>query len=228
MQISDTQIISPTIVNETRFQYIRDSDNQIPLSIDPTLIVQGAFTGGGSSQGNVDQQSGPLRAAELHLDRARQALHQVRRTAAWDAVLQHENSGFNGAYNFSSLERVPDHGERTAEGLDAGADSRDGRRRQPVLRWSPGSRCPMSRWSTSGCTREDEWRIRPNISLSYGLRYETQTGIPYEGDWAPRVSLAWGLGHSKTPEDGAARAATESSTTASPTTTCCRPSATTA
>ena len=23
-------------------------------------------------------------------------------------------------------------------------------------------------------------------SLSYGLRYETQTGIPYEGDWAPR------------------------------------------
>ena len=49
-----------------------------------------------------------------------------------------------------------------------------------------------------GLYAEDEWRIRPNISLSYGLRYETQTGIPYEGDWAPRMSLAWGLGHCKT------------------------------
>ena len=45
---------------------------------------------------------------------------------------------------------------------------------------------------------EDEWRLRPNITLSGGLRYETQTGIPYQGDWAPRVSLAWGLGHNKT------------------------------
>ena len=51
VQISDTQIISPTIVNETRFQYIRDTDNQNPLSLDPTIVVQGVFTGGGSSQG---------------------------------------------------------------------------------------------------------------------------------------------------------------------------------
>ncbi len=51
-----------------------------------------------------------------------------------------------------------------------------------------------------GLYAEDEWGIRPNISLSYGLRYETQTGIPYEGDWAPRLSFSWGLGHSKVPK----------------------------
>ena len=53
VQISDTQTISPTMVNETRFQYIRDSDTSVPLSTDPSLIVQGAFTGGGSSSGTV-------------------------------------------------------------------------------------------------------------------------------------------------------------------------------
>src|SRR5208283_3743949 len=53
VQISDTQIISPTIVNETRFQYIRQTSNQIPLSTDPTLNVQGAFIDGGSPSGTV-------------------------------------------------------------------------------------------------------------------------------------------------------------------------------
>ena len=56
-----------------------------------------------------------------------------------------------------------------------------------------------------GLYAQDEWKIKPNLTFSYGLRYETQTGIPYEGNWAPRVSLAYGLGHSKQPEDRAAR-----------------------
>ena len=47
---------------------------------------------------------------------------------------------------------------------------------------------------------------KPNISLTAGLRYETQTGIPYEGNWAPRISLAWGLAHGKTPPKTVLRA----------------------
>ena len=57
-----------------------------------------------------------------------------------------------------------------------------------------------------GLYAEDEWRIKPNFSLTAGLRYETQTGIPYHGDWAPRLSLAWGLGHAKTPPKTVLRA----------------------
>jgi hypothetical protein len=32
------------------------------------------------------------------------------------------------------------------------------------------------------------------VTLSLGLRYETQTNIGDHGDWAPRIGLAWGLG----------------------------------
>jgi hypothetical protein len=53
LQLSDTQVLSSKIINETRFEYIRDRDNQVPLDATPTITVQGAFTGGGSNLGSV-------------------------------------------------------------------------------------------------------------------------------------------------------------------------------
>ncbi|HEX2971054.1 MAG TPA: hypothetical protein VHP11_01905, partial [Tepidisphaeraceae bacterium] len=45
---------------------------------------------------------------------------------------------------------------------------------------------------------QDDWRLRPHLTLSYGLRFETQTSIPDHADFAPRVALAWGLGGGNT------------------------------
>ena len=39
----------------------------------------------------------------------------------------------------------------------------------------------------------DDWRLKPNFTLSYGLRYETQTNISDFKDWSPRVGIAWGI-----------------------------------
>ena len=56
--MSDTQVLSDHVVNETRFQYTRDRNSQAAQIGDPTVIVQGAFTGGGNSMGvNRDNQS---------------------------------------------------------------------------------------------------------------------------------------------------------------------------
>jgi hypothetical protein len=38
---------------------------------------------------------------------------------------------------------------------------------------------------------QDEWRMRPNLVLSYGLRYETETIINDRNNWGPRVSVAY-------------------------------------
>jgi outer membrane receptor protein involved in Fe transport len=43
----------------------------------------------------------------------------------------------------------------------------------------------------------DDWRVKPNLTLSLGLRFETQTNIHDWHDWAPRVGFAWAPGQSK-------------------------------
>jgi hypothetical protein len=73
---------------------------------------------------------------------------------------------------------------------------------------SGGSNCPAAsqfslatgtpqisvNWFDAGLYAEDEWRVRPNVSLTYGLRFESQNNIHDHADFAPRVGIAWGLG----------------------------------
>ena len=42
-----------------------------------------------------------------------------------------------------------------------------------------------------GVFLQDDWRARPNLSVSFGLRYEWQNNISDHRDWAPRVAVAW-------------------------------------
>src|SRR6185503_19803722 len=45
-----------------------------------------------------------------------------------------------------------------------------------------------------GVFLQDDWRVRPNITLSYGLRYEIQTNAHSKFDFAPRIAVAWSPG----------------------------------
>ena len=45
----------------------------------------------------------------------------------------------------------------------------------------------------AGVFFNDDWRVRPNLSVSAGVRYETQTHLGGVGNWSPRVGVAWGI-----------------------------------
>ena len=40
---------------------------------------------------------------------------------------------------------------------------------------------------------EDDWKARDNLTISYGLRMEAQNYINSTHDFAPRLSIAYGI-----------------------------------
>jgi hypothetical protein len=48
-----------------------------------------------------------------------------------------------------------------------------------------------------GLYAEDDWKVKPNLTISAGIRYEAQNLINSSHDFAPRVSFAWGIPRAK-------------------------------
>jgi hypothetical protein len=46
----------------------------------------------------------------------------------------------------------------------------------------------------AGIFAQDDWRFRPNVTISGGLRYEAQTNIGDKTDLAPRLAVSWAPG----------------------------------
>lgn len=207
-QVSDTQIVSPTIVNETRFQFVRDENNQTARSTTATVSVVGAFTDGGNSSGNlVDNEN---RYELQNYTSMTHGNHLIkfggRLRASTDS--NSSNSNFNGVFTFPSITAY----QTTQIGLAQGLTAAQSRAACVAISLNPTLDCGASQFSmTSGQALSevtlvdaglyalDDWRIRPNMTLSYGLRFETQNDIHDHGDWAPRLAFAWGLGKGKNP-----------------------------
>jgi uncharacterized membrane protein YgcG len=197
VQLSDTQVIGMSMVNETHFQYLRDASNQSSLSPLPVITVLGAFTGGGSNGQSVLDL-----ANHYELQNYTQWLHgnhtvkfgfRLRDTTDTESAM----SGFNGNYTFPSLTAYQITEEGLAQGLSFPQIQAQGGGPSQFTFTSGIPRVHVSLFD-SGWYAQDDWRLRPSFTLSAGLRLEQQTDMPDHLDWAPRVAIAWGMGHAKT------------------------------
>jgi hypothetical protein len=178
IQISDTQILSPKAINETRFEWERGASNQGALVSGPTVNVLGQFIEGGNPVGTSNSISTHYELqnyTSLNLNTHFLRLGGRLRTTS-DSNFTPQN--FNGTYIFDSLTAF-----------------QNGTPRQLII--VTGNPMVSNTFVDAGIYAEDDWKLRPNMTLSYGLRFETQNGIHDHGDWAPRISFAWGLGGKK-------------------------------
>lgn len=204
-QLSDTQIFGSNIINELRFQYVRNTDGQNPNDLNPTVNVLGNFVGGGSGGGTENDQQNRYEVQNytslIHGNHMLKFGARVRVTQETSVT----TSGFNGSFTFSSLNSATDvPGNNCTVGGSAPCPislayaeqqlAAGGTPYATQLTYTTGLPTAQVNYYDAGLYVQDDWKVRPNFTLSTGLRFETQNAIHDHGDLAPRLGFAWAVG----------------------------------
>lgn len=199
-QITETAILSPTVINETRFQFDRDSSTSGGDISAPVITVRDAFTGGGSAAGT--NQNTTTRYELQNYTTFTLGLHSLKAGARIRRISISDSSeqGFNGSYVFAGLAPQTDEDGNI---ISPGISSIDQFRlfRQGVagvlptqLNVNGGNPLASVSQIDLGAFIQDDWRVRKDFTLSAGLRYETQSNISSNLNFAPRLSFAYSPG----------------------------------
>jgi len=193
LQISDSQVLSPEVLNTTQFQYLHFRDVETPQNISPAIDVLGAFLGGGSVNGSLDRhethyelQNYTTISLPNHLIQFGGYLRAIRRQ-------EDDTENFNGTFTFNSLSDY----QQTQQGLNNGLTMSQ----VQAAGYGP-SQFNITAGNLSASVNRvdgtlfagDDWKLSSHFTFSYGLRFETENLISDHADWAPRVGIAWGLG----------------------------------
>jgi hypothetical protein len=195
LRVTDNQIISSRIINETRFEYERDMSAQTPLSTAPTVNVQSSFVGGGSSTQQINDHQDHFELQNYTSIALKKHFIRLGGRFRSTSDSQYTNSGSNETFTYSCL-------------LTAGCqpDSNNVVSSYQAGQAAQYSYTDVVHGSTQatladlGVYAEDDWKPITNLTFSYGFRYETQNYMSDHHDFAPRLSFAWGVGHKSSPQ----------------------------
>ena len=233
VQAADTALIG-TAVNETRFQFYRSATQAIANSLSPAMLVLQSFNGGGSALGRTfdTQNSYELQNYTSMLKGKHSWRFGVRLRGQTDDSVSPQN--FNGTFTFGGGALAPVLDAQNRPVLDANGQPQMApitsieRYRRTLLFQQLGDTPAQIRALGGGATQftintgtaelavhqmdvgifaGDEWRVRPNLTLNLGLRYETQTQHPRLARFcaAPGVCLGARRRRAEAREDRAAR-----------------------
>ena len=200
VQFAETGVYGAHVVNETRARYSRLRTSEHGNADLPTTAVLDAFTGGGppltlsfTNQDRIEVQNMTTVTHGVHLLRWGGRLRGVN-------LRDQDTTNYTGTFTFSSLDSY----RTTLMGQQSGWSAQQIRAAGGgASQFSIAAGNPLASLSQYdvGFFALDDWRARPNLTVSLGLRYEAQTRIDDHHDVAPRLGIAWGLApEGKTPK----------------------------
>lgn len=196
---TDTFIINPSLISETRIRLSRETSTREAVSSDggPAIVVSDAFTS--NSSAGTSEQTEQRFELQQYFNMVR-GNHTIRTGVRLRGtkLTNLSTSNYVGTYVFAGdVER--DASGQPIPGGDSISSIEQYRR---VLLGVAGYR--PSQFSVSGgdpfasanqfdvaVFGQDEWRVRPNFTLSLGLRYENQTNAGNDLNFAPRLGFAY-------------------------------------
>jgi hypothetical protein len=209
LQLSDTQLWSNTVINETRFEFQRDSSSSTPFNAGPSVLVEGIVNSGGSGGGSINNSSDDH--YELQNYTSIQLLKNFVRLGVrlrTDGSTTASNGNNAGSLTYSYLlDPCTDSTLTNRPSNCTGAVTGPACASANVALYSSyqcGNPFQFSRTTINNLSisarqtdgefyAEDDWKVTPNFTWSYGLRLETQNYIHSTHDFAPRTSLAYGI-----------------------------------
>jgi len=219
-QLTETAVLNARAINESRFAFSRSQNDDFGDNSVPGIRVLEAFTGGGSQVGRSSNQQDRwelYNGTSLAL-----GAHGIKFGLRLRGVQLRDVSpqNFGGTFTFAggsapvldaNFEPLRD---ASGELVLAPITSIERYRRTLSLQ-ALGTASAAIRELGGGATQfsisagdplasvrqidfsgfvQDDWRVRPNFTLSLGLRHETQTNVSDWTNFAPRLSVAWAPG----------------------------------
>lgn len=201
VQIVETAVLSPKAVNETHFIFEDTNSSQTSSSTTPSLNVGQSFVLGGSgySAPGYPHTNTLEHYYELqNYTSVTWGAHTTKFGARIRATTIDDTSpkNFNGVYSFLGTDTISSIQEylTTVQLLNKGlsplaiANLGYGPSKYTVNAGNPYIGLNQEDY---GPFVQDDWKARPNLTFSMGLRWESQTNINDHSSWAPRFGFAW-------------------------------------